>query len=134
MIRHDGTPAPNDSWITPQWILDLVGDCFDPCPFNPNFDADDDADGLRMEWGSRTFVNPPYSNVKVWVLKALREHEAGKTVIMLLKHDSSTKWYQMLHTAGAYFLPIQGRVNFRNSHDSSLKMRASFPSVLVVLS
>tara|TARA_Y100000401_G_scaffold76903_1_gene62614 strand:+ start:240 stop:644 length:405 start_codon:yes stop_codon:yes gene_type:complete len=134
MIRHNGTPMPSDSWLTPQWILDLVGECFDPCPFKPDFNADTDLDGLRIEWPSRTFVNPPYSNVKVWVLKALREHEQGKTVIMLLKHDSSTKWYQMLHEAGAFILPIQGRLHFRNSLDSSCKMRASFPSILVVLS
>jgi len=134
MIRHNGTPIPSDSWLTPPWVLDLVGDCFDPCPFNPDFDAVEDADGLRIPWEKRTFVNPPYSDVKPWVLKAIREHERGNTVIMLLKHDTSTKWYQMLHSAGAYFLPIQGRLLFRSAVDSESKMRASFPSVLVVLS
>lgn len=134
MIRHNGTPVPSDSWLTPQWIIDLVGECFDPCPFKPDFNAESDVDGLRIEWPQRTFVNPPYSDVKVWVLKALREHKQGKTVIMLLKHDSSTKWYKMLHEAGAYILPIQGRLHFRNSLDSSCKMRASFPSILAVLS
>lgn len=133
MIRHTGTPLPSDSWLTPEWIHALIGEAHDPCPYNPAFEPTHDLDGLVLPWQQRNFVNPPYSNVKPWVMKAIRENKEGKLVIMLLKHDTSTKWYQMLHEAGAHFLPIQGRLHFRNSIDSTCKMRASFPSVLAVL-
>ena len=143
MIRMNGTPKPNDSWITPQWVLDLIGkDYYDPCPYNPEY-ADDGqhVDGLNTDWVSysdwcdnRVFVNPAYSNPLEWVEKAILEHKYGATVIMLLKHDSSTRWYAKLHEAGAWFLPIQGRLTFTNTNPAVKEMRSSFPSVLVVLS
>ena len=62
-----------------------------------------------------------------WVEKAIAENKKGKVVVLLVKHDSSTKWYAKLHEAGAHFLPISGRLSFSGK-------AAPFPSVLVVLS
>jgi hypothetical protein len=135
MIRKNGTPPKSDSWRTDQFILDLVGEAYDPCPYNPRFDNTRDEDGLHTDWLAmsetymqRVFVNPPYSNVMPWVKKAIKARNKGCVVVMLLKHDSSTRWYKLLHEHGAKFLPIYQRLY----HSS--KTQASFPSVLVVLS
>jgi hypothetical protein len=117
-----------DSYHTDAWILDLFEGWFDPCPFNPGYKNGKDLDGLTISWGEKTFCNPPYSNPLPWVKKAIRESREGKTVVMLLKHDSSTKWYQCLHEAGARMMMIQGRLKHQTSKP------AAFPSLLVVLS
>jgi hypothetical protein len=116
----------NDDRATPGWIKDgLFAGWFDPCPLGASGSG---FDGLKAEWSAdRVFVNPPYSNPLPWVEKAIEAAENGKTVVLLLKHDSSTRWFSRLHEAGARFLAVIGRVAFTGCP-------APFPSVLVVVS
>ena len=93
----------------------------DPCP-------NGGTDGLEREWGERTYVNPPYSNPMPWVKKAIVESSKGKLIVMLLKNDSSTEWYRLLHESGSHFLMLHGRVRFSDSGKS-----APFPSILVIV-
>lgn len=115
----------NDEYASPSWIKDgLFAGWFDPCPMTKglvNFD------GLTSAWKDKTFVNPPYSKPLPWVQKAIAENKKGKTIVLLIKHDSSTEWFRLLHEAGAEFLMVNGRLHF-NSGDA-----APFPSVLVML-
>ena len=115
----------SDSYATDNWIKDLFSEWFDPCTLSDGELRS--FDGLGSSWGEKSFVNPPYSNPLKWVEKAIKEHEKGKTVVLLLKHDSSTKWYQKLHEAGAKFLMIQGRLRHKTGTP------APFPSILVIL-
>ena len=130
MIRA-GAYNAGDSWRTDQWILDMFPNAFDPCPYNPDWD-ESHYDGLVDNWDTGAglvFINPPYSNVTPWVDRAIEEVKAepGLTVVMLLKHDSSTKWYAKLHEAGANFLMCARRLKHGTNSG------ASFPSVLAVL-
>ena len=96
---------------------------FDPCPYNPNFDID----GLNVEWVGNVFVNPPYSNVTPWIKRAIDHHnKTGHTVVMLLKHDSSTKWFRLIHENGGHILMVAGRLKHQR------KGCSSFPSILCV--
>lgn len=134
MIRKNGRATPDDSYATDSWILQLVGHHYDPCPLNREFDPLLDENGLLTDWAEKSlphngkvFVNPPYSNVQPWITKAIQSVEDGCTVVMLLKHDSSTRWYMDLCEAGARFLPIHRRLYHGQPK------QASFPSVLAVL-
>jgi phage N-6-adenine-methyltransferase len=103
---------------------------FDPCPLNENWKED----GLKMDWArhGRIYVNPPYSNPMPWVKKAITEASRSECcIVMLVKHDSSTKWFSLLQEAGARFLMIQGRLTFESDEKIG---SAPFPSVLAVLS
>lgn len=121
-----------DSWHTPNWVLEMFPNFFDPCPYDPDW-GEDKFDGLEAEWPQRVFINPPYSNPLPWIEKGLSEklrHNmiGSKSVfVFLLKHDSSTRWYKLLHEAGARFLMIAGRLCYSDSDP------APFPSVMVVL-
>jgi len=116
----------DDDYGSPKWLWDeLLAGWFDPCPLNPT--SLREFDGLG-KWPNRTKVNPPYSNPEPWVDKAIQASREGKTVALLLKHDSSTRWWAKLHEAGAHFLPIMGRLKFPKSGKP-----APFPSILVVL-
>lgn len=114
----------SDNYRTDTWILKIFTGWHDPCPFNPDWEID----GLVIDWNKRTFVNPPYSNPLPWVEKAILENKInGSTVALLLKHDSSTKWYRLLHEAGAKFLLVNGRLKHQT------KTGAAFPSVIAIL-
>ena len=118
----------SDSYKTDDWILKIFEDWYDPCPFNPDWNPYDYSDGLMTTWQDKTFVNPPYSNPKPWVEKAILENKVNNfTVALLLKHDSSTKWYSLLHSANAKIFMLQGRLKFNTGKS------CSFPSILAVL-
>lgn len=118
-----------DNYATDEWLMEIFGDWFDPCPLNENFDRNDQnsMNGLAGDWKNKTFVNPPYSRPREWVRKAVRESQKGKTIVLLLRVDTSTLWFRMLVEAGAKFMFINGRLKHRTGKP------ANFPSMLVVL-
>lgn len=122
-----------DNWGTPDWLMNVFEDYFDPCPLNEN----PEIDGLSIEWKDKTYVNPPYSNPLKWVEKAIEENKKGKIIVMLLKVDTSTRWFAKLNEAGAKFFWLHGRLKFkgRNYFNGSGKLSpANFPSMLAILS
>ncbi len=112
-----------DNYATDEKIMKMFNDWYDPCPLNstPNFD------GLSIDWKEKTYVNPPYSKPLDWVIKAIEEHKKGKTIVMLLRMDTSTRWFKLLQEEGATFLWVNGRLRFRTGKP------ANFPSMLAVL-
>ena len=122
----------HDNYSTDKWILSVFHDWFDPCPLNEKYKqmtiSGSVVNGLKINWPNRTFINPPYSNPKPWVEKAILENkENGHTIALLLKHDSSTEWFRLLHEARANFLLVNGRLKHQT------KTGAAFPSVIVIL-
>ena len=116
----------SDDYRTDTWVQGMFENWFDPCPFGMREEGL--FDGLLLNWPHRTFVNPPYSNPKPWVQKAIEVNaQEGHTIALLLKHDSSTQWYRLLHQAGAHFLLVNGRLKHQTGTG------AAFPSVIVIL-
>jgi hypothetical protein len=62
--------SKSDSWATPAKLYAELDAEFhfndDPCPL-------EGIGGLEREWGTNTFMNPPYSNPTPWVKKAYEE-------------------------------------------------------------
>lgn len=113
-----------DNYKTPEWIMKIFENWFDPCPLNPN----PRKNGLEIGWPDKTFVNPPYSNPLKWVEKAIYENSKGRTIAMLLRVDTSTKWFAKLIEAKAEILWFSKRLKFNDG-----KSGANFPSMLVIL-
>ena len=113
----------NDQWATPKWLMEIFKDWFDPCPLNDKFE-----NGLVKNWVDKTYVNPPYSKPKPWVVKAIEENKKGKMIVMLMRMDTSTEWFKMLQEARAEFLWFNGRLKFNDTGKP-----ANFPSMLVIL-
>lgn len=113
-----------DSWKTPSWLLKLFVGWYDPCPINGT-------KGLEKDWKDKTFVNPPYSNPLPWVEKALAENAKGKTIALLLKLDTSTRWFLKLQECPkSHFITFFGRLKFEGQRQN---YPANFPSVLCIL-
>ena len=115
----------SEDYASDEWILNMFEGWFDPCPLNPDWEKN----GLspQVEWGRKTYENPPYSDPLPWVKRAIAESKGGKMVVMLLKHDTSTRWYSLLHQAGAKFLMVSGRLKYQT------RRQAAFPSILAIL-
>ena len=107
MSFEKGAKDGKHYWLTPPDLMkelqDEFGFDYDPCPYP----KPDDYDGLDAEWGDVNYVNPPFGCVihngkkvgaTAWVRKAIKEHEKGKTVVLVYPID---KWVHMLIEAGA---------------------------------
>ncbi len=118
---------PNDSVGTPKDLYDQLDrefhfDDFDPCPLDNSYSFDGrPKDGLQMEWADCTFVNPPFSNIKPWLEKALEENRKGKTVVLLVTaRVSSAYWNQLVFPFAHEIRFIQGKVKFAGHAGSGL--------------
>jgi hypothetical protein len=98
MPYEKGNADGRHYWLTPPDLMaELQAEFnfdFDACPFPrpPDFD------GLEVDWGSATYVNPPFQGPTKWVRKALAEHAKGKDVVFVFPTD---KWIHYLLRAGA---------------------------------
>lgn len=55
------------------------------------------------------YVNPPYSDVTPFIVKAKELRDAGCLVVMLLNNDKSTQWYQKhIHNVANEVIDITG--------------------------
>lgn len=98
---------------------------FDPCPFKASFN------GLNIDWGVSNFVNPPYSETEKWILKSIAESKKGKTVVLLLRLDASTKWFRDLLLPNAEIRLIYDRLKFIDLEGK--RSRSRFASIIAIL-
>ncbi len=113
-------------WATPPAFFDALNKEFsfndDPCPLEPL------TDGLAREWGTRTYVKPPYGKeCGWWVRKAYEEGQLGKLIVMLLPSRTDTKWWHEYVLKASEIRFVRGRLKFNGS-----KINAPFPSAIVV--
>lgn len=115
--------SKSDDWSTPKWLYDKLDIEFhfndDPCPLKGN-------GGLEREWGTSTFMNPPYSKPTPWVKKAYEESLKGKIVVGLLRGDTSTRWFHDWVLGKAELRFVKGRLKFDG------KKPAPFPSIIAI--
>ncbi len=119
-----GAPAgwTTDDWATPQTFVDKLEAEFgpidlDPCATDATAKAPlyytKEENGLLQPWGGLVFVNPPYSNVKPWVEKAIVECQQGRACsLLLLPNNTDTVWFHdfVLRWCNVRFL--RGRIAF----------------------
>lgn len=112
-----------DFWSTP---FPLWGDIlvryfptgvnvFDPCPNRARilpgtWITEMETDGLKIPWEAPFFINPPWSNIFPWIVKAIESNIYG---VMLGPTRTDQPWF---HLGGpvAKLVNIGGRVNYIN--------------------
>ena len=72
---------------------------------------------LLNRWGKTNWCNPPYSDILPWVRKARIEHEAGKTIVMLVPADTSVKWFKEAYDSCNEVRFVSGRISFINAEN-----------------
>ena len=113
-------------WATPDGLYRELDVEFnfndDPCPLHSELD------GLAREWGSRTFVNPPYGReIGKWIRQGYNESQRGKLVVMLIPSRTDTKWWHEYVMRATEIRFIRGRLKFGDAENS-----APFPSAIVI--
>ena len=135
------TGNKTDCWNTPLEVVEKVQEFFnyklelDPCCNDksaPNVPAmryyDEADDGLSQPWNADTvFMNHPYSQSKLWVPYAVKQHELhNNEMLLLIKLDVSTKWWSSV--AIYPWLAYNRRLRFGNGQGA-----APFQSAMVYL-
>ncbi len=133
MVNKQFLSSEYEHWGTPKELYEKLNKVFDfnfdPTPFNP------ESNGLEIDWGTRTFINPPYSRqLGKWIKKGYEESQKGKIVVMLLPSRTDTRWFHGYCTKGD-ILFIKGRLKFEKKGSDVDKTKwtsAFFPSMIVV--
>ncbi len=111
--------AKSDNYVTPKRVFEAMKEhfnigidvCFDPCPL------DFDVDGLKIDWQSLNFVNPPYSLLKEFVWKAILESVSNRWSMMLLPAKTDQAWFHSIKQFKIHW--FQGRLKFEGEKDSA---------------
>jgi len=121
-----------DNWQTPRGLFrDLNEEFnfnFDPCPLNSIFD------GLQVKWDKRCFINPPYSRIKDFLIKAHYEIQQGNTdiAVFLTFSNTDTAWFHDYIYPKAEIRFIRGRLKFLDQ-DGKIQNSAMRPSRIAIL-
>jgi len=108
----------NNEIETPDHVIQELneefGVMFDPCPYvgkglKPNFD------GLSVDWKVINYVNPPYTCVDKWILKAVEEwHRRQCVSVFLVPVRAGTKyWNDTVWKCASSVRFIRGNIAFK---------------------
>lgn len=127
--NHKGT---TDVWLTPLEVIDNLGGNFDldPCAHPGHCTAKTAYydRGLEQPWFGNVWLNPPYSEVGVWIDKII-EHGNG-TALVFARTD--TQWAQRAMKAATSIFFIKGRLKFlRGDGSKHPSGNAGAPSMIL---
>lgn len=133
----------SDRYMTPRWVVNLVIEQFggvidcDPAwdPLSEvvathQFDARAGVDGLVKPWVGKCYVNPPYSDVQPWVLRAVQHAATGGEVVMLVNASTDTTYWQSYVFEHATVCFLNRRVRFLKA-GSTTPIANMCPSAIV---
>jgi phage N-6-adenine-methyltransferase len=136
---HQFISDETDEWATPPEFVRPLAEAIGGFDLDPASGAErspvadetytEADDGLHTPWYGRTWVNPPYSEMEAWVERAIGQHNAGNTelIVMLCKGDSSTDWWQRAVVEADTIAMLDSRLEFGDAGNG-----APFPSHVFV--
>ncbi len=136
---HQATVGKTDIWLTPKYVLDTLGSFdLDPCAA-PSPRLWDTArrhielpeDGLTVKWEGRVWMNPPYSEVALWIAKLARH---GNGVALIFARTEVRFWHRDIWPKASGILFLEGRLTFLKEDGSKPVGNSGAPSVLVAYS
>lgn len=133
-----------DCWQTPSWLFEALtlefGFWLDVatneqnalCPYFLTLEQN----ALKSDWISlgAIWCNPPYSEIKPWIVKAAEQcSKQHKPIVMLLPADQSTGWYSLaLKSVDEVRIIVDGRINFVDPNTGAEKKGNSKGSLLLI--
>ena len=132
MITKGMMTSNTPEWETPQELFDELNKefklYFDVCATDKNAKCaayyTKEQDGLKLRWGLRNWMNPPYGReIGKWIKKA----SENPLTVCLLPARTDTRWFHDYIYNKAEIRFIKGRLKFGNSKNS-----APFPSMIVI--
>lgn len=134
---HEPRWSHEIEWCTPPAIFEALKIRFDldvcaPPGGLPWIPADDvyslpDRDGLTLPWHGRVWLNPPYSQVQVWIMRFLKHHHG----IALVFARSGSRWAQHALSCVDAVCFLSGRVWFIRGDGQTTRNAAGADSMLL---
>ena len=119
----------SDHYATPVQFMKILNDefkfDFDPCPLRC-----DKFNGLEIPWLGNIYCNPPYSNIKPFIVKGIKEinKKNAKKVVFLIPARTDVKyWHDLILKYATEIRFVKGRLHFNESEKP-----APFPVVIIV--
>jgi hypothetical protein len=136
---HHSARPQTDEWLTPPHLLATLGVFdLDPCAPPPaerpwptarqHFSLIDD--GLAQPWSDRVWLNPPYSEVELW-MDRLAQH--GDGIALVFARCETAWWFRSVWPCADAILFLAGRVTFYRGDGTASKAghNSGGPSVLI---
>ncbi len=138
LSSHQLTVGKNQEWLTPQWILEPLGEFdLDPCApetrkywvtAKNHYNIYDD--GLNKNWFGRVWMNPPFNRYEVgkW-LKKMAEHNNG--IALLPARTETANFYKYVWDVATGVLFIKGRPHFCDPTGVEASFNSGAPICLI---
>jgi len=84
---HDNKQTPKILYDIITQELKFIDVCLDRTIFN----------AAVKRWPNHSYCNPPFSNKKVFILRAIASNETGSEVLLYLPFDPTTDWFRLLY-------------------------------------
>ncbi len=135
---HTRGEESTDSWITPKWLIDRLGQ-FDldpcacdqqpwPCAAKSYTEADN---GLMMPWHGMVWCNPPYGSECAYWLDRMALHNNG--VALIFARTETKMFFKSVWPKASALLFVRGRLTFAYPDGTLPKTghNSGGPSVLI---
>ena len=108
----------SEHYQTPDRVFDILHELgykaryfFDPCPFHSMFD------GLNIRWHYWNYVNPPYSLLKEFIVKAVFElfYKSHNSILLLPVKSDKDWWHDYIIKYHFKIIWIRGRLKFKDT-------------------
>lgn len=136
MKNFNTNTTNNDEWLTPPWLVNLLGPFdLDPCaPVNRPWDTAKRHyskldDGMAQPWEGRVWLNPPYGRQTFAWLRRLAGHNGGGIALTFARTETQGFFDTVWNRARCVFF-FKGRLKFHYV-DGREGNTANAPSVLV---
>jgi len=142
-VQHLKGITVQDEYGTPQDKLDKacidyrIFPILDVCSNGPNAKFvcyfTKEIDTLKQEWDMDFYMNPPYSQVGVFMRYAYEQHLKHNVNALILTYSKTdTKWWHdyVENKAEVHF--IKGRIKFNDERGKPTKYPAPYPSVWII--
>lgn len=139
MTRTNNTDL-KDVWQTPDEIIEMLQPIdVDPCAGkdttigrDANYTKADD--GLTKKWHGRVFVNPPFSDKKSWLQKAISEKDRTKSIFVLTPDGTDTKswWHEYIAAEADYIWFSKGRISYINPDTGEKAKNPTFGTAISI--
>lgn len=134
---HQKTVGDTQTWITPKWIIDVLGPFdLDPCAAAPrpwdcateNLTARE-IDGLTVPWKGRVWLNPPFDRYQVgdWI-ERLAKHGKGTA---LLHARTEAQWFFPVWEKARAILFLADRLYFHYPDGRRAEANSGAPACLI---
>jgi phage N-6-adenine-methyltransferase len=109
----------SDKWATPPQVVETLASEFGPFDLDPCCEEHTakaptfyTEGGLERPWFGRIFLNPPYSNPRPWLDRAIQAKADGHTVVAVLPACTDTRWFHEAVLGHAEIRFLRGRIKW----------------------